>query len=55
MGMNKTFTDDADFSAMIADYKGILRISKVLHKTFISVDENGTEAAAATGEMEFWW
>ena len=45
MGMKLAFTDNADFSNM-ADPG--LKIYDVLHKTFISTDEAGTEAAAAT-------
>ncbi|MEX0988315.1 MAG: serpin family protein [Bacteroidales bacterium] len=49
MGLGVAFTDQADFSA-ISDID--LLISKVIHKTFIQVDEEGTEAAAVTA-VEF--
>ena len=45
MGMPKAF-DQADFSGM--DGKKDLFISEILHKAYVSVDEEGTEAAAAT-------
>jgi len=46
MGMPLAFTSDADFSGMTGNRE--LFISAVLHKAYVSVDEAGTEAAAAT-------
>lgn len=46
MGMPTAFTDRADFSGMTADEA--LVISDVFHQATITVDEEGTEAAAAT-------
>ena len=46
LGMTIPFSDDADFSNMTKEHK--LKIGKIIHKTFIKVDEEGTEAAAAT-------
>jgi serpin B len=46
MGMPIAFSAGADFSGMTG--KKDLFISDVIHKAFVSVDEAGTEAAAAT-------
>ena len=46
MGMPDAFGDVADFSSMTGSKD--LWISEVVHKAFVSVDEEGTEAAAAT-------
>jgi len=46
MGMPVAFSGDADFSGMTGNRD--LYIADVIHKAFVSVDEAGTEAAAAT-------
>ena len=45
LGMKRAFSADADFSAMSAEK---LFLSEVKQKSFVEVDEEGTEAAAVT-------
>lgn len=54
MGMTDAFDSSAaDLSGMGSSQDGPLYISKVLHKTFLTLDEQGTKAGAATAvEME---
>jgi serpin B len=49
MGMRQAFTGAADFSGM--DGRGGLFISAVIHKAYADVNEEGTEAAAATAVL----
>jgi len=48
MGMPEAFAPGADFSGMSPRGRE-LNISAVLHKAYVDVNEEGTEAAAATG------
>lgn len=49
LGMALPFTPRADFSALCTSDQ--LFISSVVHKAFVDVNEEGTEAAAATGVL----
>jgi serpin B len=47
LGMTRAFSDRADFSGMNGGAEP-LQISAVIHKAYVDVNEEGTEAAAAT-------
>ncbi|XP_034472589.1 antichymotrypsin-2-like [Drosophila innubila] len=50
LGMTHLFSSQADFSRMLKSPEdGKLKVSKIIHKAFIEVNELGTQAAAATG------
>ncbi len=48
MGMQIAFSDLADFSGMSASNTKDFKIDQAVHQAFIEVNEDGTEAAAAT-------
>ena len=52
LGVKTAFSDVADFAGMLAESEAKrphLAMSQVVQRTFLAVDEIGTEAAAATG------
>jgi serpin B len=51
MGMNRAFSPDAEFELMGSKNGEKISVSAIFHKTFLAVDEEGTEAAAATAIM----
>lgn len=50
--MTNMFSDSAQFSELLEQPEP-LKVSKVVHKAFIEVNEEGAEAAAATGTQSF--
>jgi serpin B len=48
LGMKQAFGPGADFTRMVMPPYTSMGISEVLHKTFVEVNEEGTEAAAVT-------
>lgn len=52
MGMTEIFSNNADFSGLLdsSDSRGSLKVSKVIHKAFFEINEDGSEAAASTGK-----
>ena len=52
LGITAAFSpENARFTKMIDDYPYNIFLDKVIHKTYIDVDENGPEAAAVTVGM----
>jgi len=47
MGIQEALSDDADFGGLVKSSRA--KISKVIQKAFIEVNEEGAEAAAVTG------
>ena len=48
LGMGIAFSDDADFSNLYNPNQTAVKLSRAIHKTYIKVDEQGTQAAAVT-------
>lgn len=51
--MADMFTDSANLSGLLQSGEP-LKISDAVHKAFIKVDEGGSEAAAATGNLTYF-
>ena len=50
MGITEVFSDAANLRGML-DADEPLKVSDVVHKAVIEIDETGSEAAAATGNV----
>lgn len=51
MGVKEIFENSADFRGIAEPAQ--LKVSKVIQKAFIEVNEEGSEAAAVTGKFHF--
>ncbi|QSX00978.1 serpin family protein [Haloterrigena alkaliphila] len=49
LGVTTAFDGNADFSGMVEGDDSDLFVDDIVHQSFLEVDEEGTEAAAATG------
>ena len=54
--MKTMFSDQAEFNGLLEQAED-LKVSEVVHKAFIEVNEEGAEAAAATGKilLKYFW
>jgi serpin B len=50
MGMERMFSESAEFDDLL-EQDVSMKVSKAIHKAFIEVNEEGAEAAAATGKL----
>lgn len=52
MGISKIFAHDADLSGLLEenDAGSPLKVSQVIHRAIIEVNEHGSSAAATTGD-----
>lgn len=53
MGMSKMFSSVAEFNELLESTQPV-KVSEAIHKVFIEVKEDGTEAAAATGMFKVY-
>lgn len=50
--ISKTFGPDADFQSIVKKVNDTFQVSNIFHSAKIKVNEEGSEAAAATGKKE---